>query len=252
MRPAIASQGARSGTAQTRKEHAMSKAVSRGQALELASRFNVDVDWDALDGDAVQRRIISLPREELGRRFTAFLKNGANLIFGSQKIIPIDRSKPFNPAEFIGKSWDFWRGPIDGDGLSGDLDEDPRSTAIAQLDLSQIQLVTTLHGSETVVGGEEKQRRLKAAGYIRLDLGIFQTFWENRQLVPQLFRELTNGDTTYVFFDGQPLRSPHGFCFVLYLYFGVGRWHWDYHWLDSDFDAFSPSAVLASPAAQAA
>ena len=230
----------------------MSTAVTRGQALELASRFTIDTDWGSLDGDAIQRRIISLPREELGRRFAAFLKNGANPIVGEPKIIPIDRSRPFNPGKFIGKGWDFWHGSADGNGRDGYLDEDPRSLALTQLDLSQIQLVTTLQEGETVVGGEEKQRRLKVANYIRLDLGIFQTFWENRYLIPQLFRELTNGDTTYVFFDGQPLRSPHGFCFVLYLYFGVGRWHWDYHWLDSDFDAFSPSAVLASPAAQAA
>jgi hypothetical protein len=227
--------------------------ITLDQSHQIMAALATNADWGSLDFEllGLQDAIIRNPTGA-GREFTDFLRNRARLIVGEPKIIQIDRSKPFNPAEFIGKGWDFWRGPIDGDGLSGDLDEDPRSLAITQLDLSQIRLVTTLKEGETIINGEEKQWRLKAASYIRLDLGIFQTFWNNQRLIPQLFRELTSGGTTYIFFDGQPLRNPNGYRYVLYLYFDDGEWYWYYYWLGYDFNVNDPSAVLASPAAQAA
>src|SRR3989344_1593815 len=42
------------------------------------------------------------------------------------------------------------------------------------------------------------------------------------------------------------LRNPNGNCYVLYLYFSDGRWNWNYNWLDNDFNANNPSAVLAT------
>ena len=59
-----------------RMEDIMGKATSRGQALELSGRFAMDTNWDAIDGDDLQRRVVELDRKELGRRFTAFLRNG--------------------------------------------------------------------------------------------------------------------------------------------------------------------------------
>ncbi len=56
----------------------MGKAVTRGQALELAGQFCRDINWDALSSEGVQA-IIDLTPEERSARFTAFLKNGASL-----------------------------------------------------------------------------------------------------------------------------------------------------------------------------
>jgi hypothetical protein len=53
--------------------------VSRGQALELVSRFATDTHWDSLEGGRIQQRVIDLPRDELASRFTEFLRNGAPL-----------------------------------------------------------------------------------------------------------------------------------------------------------------------------
>lgn len=58
---------------------------------------------------------------------TAFPKTRKNILF-------IDRSIPFNPAKFIGAGWTIWRGPADGDGLSGEEDHDERSLAIMEID----------------------------------------------------------------------------------------------------------------------
>jgi hypothetical protein len=57
----------------------MSKAVSRGQALEISARVATQVNWDELDGEQQQAEIINLTPAEFGSRLTAFLKNGGRL-----------------------------------------------------------------------------------------------------------------------------------------------------------------------------
>ncbi|TSC91570.1 MAG: hypothetical protein CEN90_368 [Parcubacteria group bacterium Licking1014_17] len=57
-------------------ETTMSKAVSRGQALEISARVATQINWDELDGDKLQVEVINLSSAEFGSRFTAFLKNG--------------------------------------------------------------------------------------------------------------------------------------------------------------------------------
>ena len=42
------------------------------------------------------------------------------------------------------------------------------------------------------------------------------------------------------------LRNSDGNLYVLYLYWNDGKWNWNYNWLDNDFDANNPSAVLAT------
>ena len=162
------------------------------------------------------------------------------------RIISIDRTKPFDPAHFIGKGWAIWRGPADGDGLSGEEEQDLRSLAITELDLAKTRFETMLAPGETEIKGEEKHKRLKAAGHIRLDAKIFQTLWENKERLPEEWKEKVNGNTRYIFCDGTPLRDPHGERGVLCFYWDGGRWSWDVRWLEYDWGAASPSLVLAS------
>jgi hypothetical protein len=42
------------------------------------------------------------------------------------------------------------------------------------------------------------------------------------------------------------LRNPNGNRYVLYLYWNDGQWNWNYNWLDNDWNARNPSAVLAT------
>lgn len=66
----------------------MSKAISRGQALEVSARVATQINWDELEGDKLQSEVINLTSAEFGSRFTAFLKNGARLqVFGA--VFPI-------------------------------------------------------------------------------------------------------------------------------------------------------------------
>ena len=108
--------------------------------------------------------------------------------------------------------------------------------------------MTTLRDKETSVKGEEKLRRLKEGGDIRLDAKIFQTLWENQALIPERWKEKTNGNTTFIYFDGTVLQNSRGNRYVLYLYWlaDYEHWNWNVNWLDHDWNVNNPSAVLAS------
>jgi len=210
----------------------MGKSVTTDQSHAVMAVLATNVDWEDLNGDALQEQIVRRPKEA-GEQFTAFLKNGAKLIIGERKIVKIDRSKPFDPVSFIGKGWNI-------------EEQDERSLTLTELDLTRVHFKTMLKDNENVVKGKEKLQRLKEAGYIRLDAKIFQTLWENQHLIPEKWKEKTEDNTTFIYFDGTILRRPRGDRYVVYLYWRGGRWHWGYDWLEGDWSVINPSAVLAS------
>lgn len=222
----------------------MSKPITIGQSHTAMSVLALNTNWDALDSETLQQ-VINDPRR-VGAEFTAFLKNGGRVIVGEPKVVPIDRSKPFDPATFIGRGWTIWKGPANGDGLSGDEEQDTRSLVLTEVDLTDVRFKAMLEGRETSVKGETKLERLKKAGHIRLDAKVFQTLWENQILIPERWKEKTNGDITYIFFDGTVLRDSVGNRCVLCLFWNDGAWLWSVRWLGSGFSADDPSAVLAS------
>ncbi|HMP67385.1 MAG TPA: hypothetical protein PKA60_01375 [Candidatus Paceibacterota bacterium] len=197
----------------------MSKAVTNGQARGLIGSFTLDTPWDEIRGD--RRKIqdfLELPPIERGRRFAAFVANGCRVIIGDVSKIIIDRSKPFDPKKInsLGNEWKI-------------VEEDERSLAITELDLSKVQYVDMLEDGETSIRGEEKLKRLKMDGRIRLDAKMSQTFWEDQSLIPESWKEKINGNTRCIFFDGTILRNPFGNSCVLYLYWGNGQWYWGYY-----------------------
>ena len=150
-----------------------------------------------------------------------------NCVFGTGTII-IDRSRPFDPVKFIGQ-----------EGCTIE-EEDERSLAITMVNLADISLETTLKESDNGrVQGEEKLRRLKDSGVIRLDAKVFQFFWDNKHFIPESWKGKV------VYFDGTVLRSPSGSRCVLCLFWTGGAWDWYCLWLDRGWLAARPSAVLA-------
>jgi hypothetical protein len=73
----------------------MGKPITIGQSHTAMSVLALNTDWDALDSETLQR-VIDDPTG-VGAQFTAFLKNRGRVIVGEPKIVPIDRTKPFNP-----------------------------------------------------------------------------------------------------------------------------------------------------------
>jgi len=148
---------------------------------------------------------------------------------GERNIITIDRSRPFDPVEFPGPEW-VWK--ID--------EQDERSLALTEVNLADIRLETALKESDNGrVTGEEKLRRLKAMGCIRLDAGVLRAFWENKDLIPESWKG------KLVYFDGTILRNSHDIRCALYVYWYDDEWRWGYYFLGGGRIVRNPSAVLA-------
>ncbi len=171
------------------------------------------------DGDQWEQQLKRFLRKEPCWIFTNNIELEEHIKAVEESImIKIDRTEPFNLAQFM----------VQGSSIE---EQDERALVITEVDLSKIRLETTLKPGETPVIGEERLKRLKKAGHIRLDAKVFQTLWENQSLIPEKWKEKTNGNTTYIFFDGTVLRSPGGFRYALCLYWGGGEWRWRYRWL---------------------
>lgn len=209
----------------------MGKPITIEQSHTAISILANNVDWSSLDTETLQW-VINNPKIA-GAHFTAFLKNGGRIIIGEPKVIPIDRSKPFDPVAFLGEGWKI-------------EEQDERSLALTEVNLADVEFKTMLEGRETLVKGETKLERLKKTGNIRLDAKVLQTLWENQILIPERWKEQTNGNTTHVFFDGTVLRNPSGGRVVLCLYWIGGRWDWGLDWLSCVWGGSNSSAVLAS------
>lgn len=206
----------------------MSKSVSIDQSHSVIQALANNVDWSVLDGDMLQEQIIKNPKEA-GKQFTAFLKNGGKV----SRLTSIDRSIPFDPKTFIGDGWSI-------------EEQDERAIALTKIDLTEVMFDSTLKKGEKSIKGKDKLWRLKEkTNCIRLDAGIFKTLWENQILIPEKWKEKTNGNTTFIFFDGTVLRNCIGHHFVLFLCWNDGVWLWDCIWIGHGRNANSPSAVLA-------
>jgi len=208
--------------------------ITVDQSQQIVATLVTNTAWEEIDfeGARLQDLVIRNPKEA-GRQFTAFLKNGGRIIVGEPRIILIDRSVPFDPVKFLGQGW-----TID--------EQDERSLTLNQVDLAKIQLEHMLKKDERWIKGEEKLKRLKKAGYVRLDAKVFQILWEDQALIPESWKEKTNGNTTFIFFDGTVFRDPGDYRYVLYLCWRDGRWGWDDDWLERGRGVGSPSAVLVS------
>ena len=174
-----------------------------------------------------------------------FLRNGCRMVIVSAGKFLVDRATPFNPATFIGAGWTIWKGPADGDGLSGDEEQDSQSLALTEIDWSTVTFEHTLREGETTITGEEKLRRLKELGHLRFDAKVGQDLMNEPGRITLAM--LRARGIKWFDLPGTVLRSPDGHRCILYLYCdGVGQWDWRFFWLGRVWRRRSPSAVRAS------
>ncbi len=219
--------------------------ITTDQSHAVMAILATNADWDKIDFDfaRLQDNIIRDPKGA-GERFTTFLRNGCRLVIGEPKSI---MAKPFDLVKFLGKGWSIWKGPADGDGLSGDEDVCPK----VEVELSKFVFRHCLKEGETSITGAEKIRRLnEMSDFIGFGPNVFLGLWEDYQANKEnsalewLFQ---NFGVTFMDFPGAILRNPDGNRSVLYLYRDSdGGWHWRCNWLDSQWDAGYPSAGCAS------
>jgi hypothetical protein len=70
---------------------------------------------------------------------------------------------------------------------------------------------------------------------------VLEYFKYQIQYNPESIQRVVAQKTLYTI-----LRNPNGNRYVLYLYWNGGQWNWNYNWLDNDWSAHNPSAVLAT------
>jgi len=225
----------------------MSKAnVTAGQARSLIASFVIDTKWDEIDGNI--QPFIELPPSERGEIFVDFLQEIC------KRFMFISITNFFNPAEFFfGESWSIWKGPIDGDGLSGEEDIDSRSLALSQIEINKFLFETCLKEGENSITGEQKLLHLKEKpNFIRFGGNVFFEFWLDYQakkensFLEQVYKKYK---ITYLDFFGTILRGPGGDRNVLCLYRNDdGQWSCLYDWLANDWNADCLSAGCASSA----
>ena len=191
--------------------------ITADQSQQVMATLAANVNWREIDFDEamMQKMIISNPRMA-GACFTRFLKNGCR--FDSR----LFATKSFNPTEFIGEGWTIWKGPADGDGLTGEEDVDPRSLSIVVADPSKFLFESCLWAREKQIVGEERLRRLKALlSFVRFGgnvfLGLLLDYGENveNSALEWLYQ---NRGITKMDFLGLVLRDPKGNRCALGLY----------------------------------
>ena len=107
-----------------------------------------------------------------------------------------------------------------------------------EVDLSKLALHLEPEQEKGTIKGEVLAERMKEKG---LNSAVLKYLSDNPKLIPDDWKG------KLVYFWGTILRNPHGYRYVLYLYWHGDEWNWDSDgWLVSDWDAASPSAVLTS------
>jgi len=155
------------------------------------------------------------------------------VVGGGRRILPT--IKTFDPATFIDKGWKVL-----------EAETDRRASALEQVDFTKANLETCFKQGETHITGEEKLKRLKEGGNIRLGSETFLALWTEEG---QKTLEWLHGEKGVACFDffGTILEGPYNDRFVLRLYrygysydegrvFGGWKWDWTYYWLGNDWD----------------
>jgi hypothetical protein len=204
----------------------------KADRLKLAVEILIEnIDLDAIDSNDLD--LIIQDGYEAGEHFTYFLKTTGELIVQRRKsrTIKINRKRFFDPVRFL-----------DHQGLEIE-EQDKRSVAITEIDSSAIALESALEG-ERVIRGEEHLKRLKQIGHIRLDAMIFQTLWENQNLIPEHWKGTTDNPKN-IFFDGTVLKNEHGRYVISMFWDKDKEWRWTYCRLDiGGWKAEDLSAVI--------
>lgn len=155
-----------------------------------------------------------------------------------QSVVKIDRSNPFD--------FSFFRG---SPGCAKDhhiIEEDANALSRELIDCAKVELLSTLGQGEEGITGDERIKRLKLLPYLRLDINTLFTLWKNKHLIPESWKAKTNGEITYIYFDGTIVLSE-GVRYVFYLHWAEWDFNkWFYGWapLHMSLSRNSVSAVI--------
>jgi hypothetical protein len=95
-----------------------------------------------------------------------------------------------------------------------------------------------------IVGTELRE---KLSGKPILNACILDYLLEHLELIPASWKKYIEGGPRLIFFWGTIFRLSGGNLLVKYLCWRVGRWCWDFAWIDFGFNVQCPTAMLTMP-----
>ncbi|OGZ09755.1 MAG: hypothetical protein A3D65_05515 [Candidatus Lloydbacteria bacterium RIFCSPHIGHO2_02_FULL_50_13] len=98
-------------------------------------------------------------------------------------------------------------------------------------------------GGKTIRGRELRE---ELSGKKVFNANVLDYLLAHPELIPESWKEKTNGNTTFIFFWGTIYRLSDGYLFVRCLLWLDGAWHWRSRWLGNDFYGHDPAALRAS------
>ncbi|MDP2946347.1 MAG: hypothetical protein Q8N61_02755 [bacterium] len=99
--------------------------------------------------------------------------------------------------------------------------------------------------SGKVVMGNKLRKEL--ANEPVLNANVLSYLLAHPELIPEDWKKDERGSIRCIFFWGTIYRRSFDYLCVRYLYFNVvGRWHWDFHWLNHGWSDYYPAALRAS------
>lgn len=161
---------------------------------------------------------------------------------------------PFDPVSFCGTGWDFWKGPLHGKGLEGELLRDQRSLALTEVNFDEVDFLNCMENTkEKVICGYRKLERLRSLGRIIYGSTVFagllldyQQLGREHSVLEQLYLSMGIG---YLDFMGDRLRNPLGDSYVL-CHERVNDeewrsyWYWlGHNWLCDNYTCVSKEVV---------
>lgn len=106
------------------------------------------------------------------------------------------------------------------------LELDERSLRLTEIDLTKVKLLNVLKKGEREISGEERLRRIKETGHIRLDTWILQAILKNPECIPANWdqRRCITFDGTIFWFPGHYKGTGSESEMVLWLHMGDNGW----------------------------
>ncbi len=204
--------------------------ITVGQAAKFSDLFTAKIRKSGLLSEPTQHVLENEGAEisdffisEIARRVDARIRATEPHILQRQE---------FDPVKFLGKGWS--------------IDEKVGQRAGNNLDAGKIVAKGYLKDGELYTSGEERLERIKAMlDDTQLDAQDFMALWNEKGHATLRWLYNTKG-ITFLSFWGTILRNLNDSRYVLFLYWNEGQWSWYCNWLDYDFGADNPSAVLAS------
>ena len=168
-----------------------------------------------------------------------------------QSILPINSHGTFDPTKFLGDRFSVWKGPVDGDGMTGVEDRDGRNFMIGTIAFAHVKFETCLEDRGSGIFGEEKLKCLRKKNILCLGGDAFLSLWlnykaENKKSILEWLR--INRNIVYMDFFGVVLRKKHddlgAMRCVLSLQYIHNEWNWHVCWLAFNWMYVMPSIVL--------